>query len=319
MNQILSQVNKKVLLIVGGLLALIMTSSFFVVSETDQYVITRFGKPVRRPISNAGLHFKLPIIEKANRLDKRILEWDGYPNQVPTRDKKYIKIDATARWRIIDPLKFIQTVRTESGAQSRLDDIIDSAAREAISRHDLVETVRNSNQILEERERAEDDLIGKAGERLTLETVKVGHEKIQQIILKQAAPTITEYGIELIDVRMKRLNYEDSVQAKVFDRMISERKQIAEKLRSEGMGKTAEIEGQMQKELNQIESDAYRKAEEIKGKADAEATAIYAEAYNRDPEFFDLYSTLQSYKKTLDEKVTLLLSSQGEFLRELNR
>lgn len=247
------------------------------------------------------------------------MEWDGYPNQVPTRDKKYIVVDTTARWKIIDPLKFIQSVRTESSAQSRLDDIIDSSAREAISRHDLVEVVRNSNKILEEREEAELDSAEQGEERLALPKVKVGREKIVKMILAQAKPTIKEYGIELIDVKIKRLNYEQSVEKKVFDRMISERKRIAEKLRSEGLGKKAEIEGRMNRELNKIESEAYKKSQEIVGKAEAESTSIYANAYNRDSEFFNFYRTLQTYQDSLDDKVILFMSSDGEFLEILNK
>lgn len=300
-------------------LLVIVYSCFFVAGETEQYIITRFGKPVRKPITTAGLHFKFPLIEKATKLDKRILEWDGYPNQVPTRDKKYIIVDTTARWKIVDPLKFLQTVRTERAAQSRLDDIIDSGTREAISRHDLVEVVRNTNEILQLKDESELDLAEQGEERLALDKVKVGRDKIVHMILIQSEPTIQEYGIELIDVRIKRLNYEKSVQAKVFERMISERKRIAEKLRSEGLGKKAEIEGKMNRELNKIESEAYKTAQEIMGKAEAESTAIYANAYKKDPDFFGFYSTLQTYQNTLDDKVTLFMSSNGEFFDILNK
>lgn len=296
----------------------VIGSGVFTVSETDQYVITRFGKPVRT-ITEAGLNFKIPFIEEGIQLEKRILEWDGHPNQIPTLDKKYIIVDTTARWRIIDPRKFVESVRTERGAQSRLDDIIDSATREAISSHNLVETVRNSNTIIEMRAQAKEDQTMEGEERLALEKITVGRDKIQRSIFKHATPTIKRYGIVLIDVRIKRLNYEQSVQTKVFDRMISERKRIAEKLRSEGLGKKAEIEGRMDLELNKIQSEAYRKAQEIKGRADAKATAIYANAYNRDAEFFEFTRTLEAYRASLDDKFTLFLSSEGEFLELLNR
>lgn len=306
------------LLIIIFLFLLVSQSSFFVVEETDQYILTRFGKPVRDPISKAGLHFKIPLIEKAVRLDKRILQWDGYPNQIPTLDKKYIIVDSTARWRISDPLKFIQSVKTEQQAQTRLDDIIDSATRQAISKHRLVESVRNSNQILTQRNHERDAEENELYEdRLSLEKISVGRDKIQQMILAQASPTIREYGIELIDVRIKRLNYEASVEQKVFDRMISERKRIAEKLRSEGYGKKAEIDGQMKKELNRIESEAYRSSQEIKGAAQAEATSIYAEAYSKNPEFFEFEKSMQTYINSLKEKTVLFLSPESEFLRFL--
>jgi len=305
--------------IVAVIVLIVLSAGIIIVSETDQYVITRFGKPIRQ-ITEAGLNFKIPLMEEAIRLDKRILQWDGYPNQIPTRDKKYIIVDTTARWRIVDPRKFIETVRSERGAQSRLDDIIDSSTRETISRHNLVETVRNSNTIIEQAKKAREDKLEQQDEkRVDLKAIQVGREQLEAMILKQAAPTIEKYGISLIDMRVKRLNYEQSVQKKVFDRMISERKRIAEKLRSEGLGKRAAIEGRMDMDLDEIESEAYRKAQEIKGKADAEASAIYAGAYNRDPDFFEFTRTLEAYRNTLDEKTTLFLSSDGEFLELLNK
>ena len=296
----------------------LLSASLIVVSEEHQYVITRFGKPVKE-IKEAGLHYKVPFVEKAVKIEKRILEWDGYPNQIPTRDKKYIVVDTTARWRIDNPIRFLESVRTPRGAQSRLDDIIDSATREAISSHNLVEVVRNSNRILDERaKQREDQTIATSPEHLELERIYVGRNKLQRSIFKGAAPTIKQYGIELIDVRIKRLNYEQSVQKKVFDRMISERKSIAEKLRSEGFGKQAEINGRMNRELDRIQSEAYKKAQLIKGKADGESTAIYARGYNRDPEFFSFTRTLEAYRQTLDDKVTLFLDTDGEFLELLN-
>lgn len=315
----MNEVRNFVLTILSFVVLVGVYSSTFVVEETEQYIITQLGKPVRKPITHAGLYFKIPFLENAIGLDKRVLEWDGHPNQIPTRDKKYIMVDTTARWKIVDPLKFIQTVRTETGAQSRLDDIIDSATREAISRHNLNEVVRNSNRIIEERAKEIEEQKLIAGSRLSLDDVKVGREKIEHMMLTSARPTIEEYGIELIDVKIKRLNYEESVQKKVFDRMISERKQIAEKLRSEGHGKKEEIEGRLEKELKEIRSEAYKTSQHLKGAAEAEAASIYADAFNKDPAFYSYSETLKAYEESLDKKVILFLSSDGEFLEALNK
>lgn len=307
---------KGVLAFLGFLVFIVFYSSYFVVSEMEQVIITRFGKPVRAPITEAGLYFKFPLIEKAITIDKRILEWDGdVSNEIPTLDKKYIFVDTTARWKITDPLKFIQSVGSESGAQTRLDDIIDSATREVISRNNLVETVRVSNHILEQKK---SETASIAQEATAIEKIEIGRNKLQKMILDLAKPTITEYGIELIDVQIKRIDYKDSVRQKVFERMISERKSAAEKIRSEGFGKKAEIEGLMNKDLNKIESEAYKAAQEIKGKADAEASSIYAEAYGKNPDFFAFYRTLDAYKNTIKNNFVFFLSSKGEFLEMLN-
>ena len=292
---------------------LIISGAIYTIDETKQVVITQFGEPIGDPITEAGLHFKMPFIQQANYFDKRILEWDGNPNQIPTKDKRYIWVDTTARWKIVDALKFLQSVTSETGAQARLDDVIDSATRDFVTSHNLVEVVRDTNRILEEQPKAKDedseDQI--AGE---IEKINYGRDNLTRGILKEASEIVPQYGIELIDVRIKRINYVSEVQKKVFERMISERKRAAEKYRSEGQGKRAEIEGQMTKELNQIRSEAYKVAEEIKGKADAEAINIYADAYNRDPDFYSFLKTLDTYKNTIDEETTIILTTDSEYL-----
>jgi membrane protease subunit HflC len=304
----------KTLLLVGAALValLVLADAVYVVSETNQVIITQFGEPIGGPINTAGLHLKAPFIQKTNYFEKRWLEWDGDPNQIPTRDKKYIWMDTYARWRISDPLVFFQRVRDERGAQSRLDDIVDGETRNAIAKFDLIEIVRSSNRELELTE-----------ETILLETleaiakIEVGREKIAQIILENASKITPQFGVELRDVRVKRINYVDEVQQKVFDRMIAERKRIASKYRSEGDGKSAEIRGQKEKELKRIQSEAYRTAQEIKGKADAEATRIYAQAYSLDPEFYQFLKTLETYRTSLDSETWLVLSTDSEFLKYL--
>jgi membrane protease subunit HflC len=290
---------------------IVLMSGLYTVKMTEQVIITRFGKPVGEPITKPGLHWKRPFVEKSNRFEKRILEWDGDPNQIPTKDKKFIWVNTYARWKIVDPLKFFQSVRNETGAQARLDDIIDAATRDTVTSYILLEVVRNSN-----REMA------MAEEELSLaEDVGVpilwGREKINLQILEQAAQKVPQYGIELVDVRIKHVNYVEEVRQKVYERMISERTRIAEKYRSEGAGKKAEIEGEMEKELQRITSEAYRTAQEIKGRADADATRIYAEAYNKDPDFYSFLNTLDTYKETLGEDAWLLLTTDSDYLKYL--
>ena len=290
---------------------LFMSGALYIVDETQQVVITQFGKPIGDPAIKAGLYFKLPFIQQANYFDKRLLQWDGNPNQIPTKDKRYIWVDTTARWKIKDPLKFMQSVTNETGAHARLDDIIDSATRDYITNHNLVEVARDSNRIIESKVINEEDEIKASDD--ALDTVVVGREKITRGILKQASEMAPQYGIELVDVRIKRINYVQEVRDKVYERMISERKGAAERYRSEGQGKKAEISGQMGKELKKIQSEAYRLAEEIKGKADAEAISVYADAYNRDPEFYSFLKTLDTYKNTIDSDTTVILSSDSEY------
>jgi len=303
-----------VLAAVALILLLVVIDGAYTVSETEQVVITQFGEPVGKPITRAGLYFKIPFIQKVHVFDKRLLEWDGDPNQIPTLDKKYIWVDTFARWRIADPLKFFQAVHTESEAQARLDDIIDSITRDQVSSHNLIEVVRNTNRkmVLASQE-LQQEL------EQTIEQVKVGREQLMRNILKQASKLVPNYGIELVDVRIKRVNYVKEVREKVYDRMISERKRIAEKYRSEGQGARAEIEGRMQKELKRIRSEAYRKAQEIKGKADAEATRIYAQAYNRDPEFYSFLTTLDSYKEALKNNTRLIITTGSDFYKYLKK
>lgn len=297
-----------VLVAVGGFLIL---NSAYTVSETQQVVITQFGEPIGKPIQRAGLHWKTPFIQQVNTFEKRILEWDGYPSEIPTKDKKFIWVDVTARWRIIDPLKFLQTMRHEANAQSRLDDIIDGITRDHVTRYEAPDIVRSTNRILE-LEKKEEDITTEE----TFEKIEVGRDAITRRILEQASKIVADYGIELVDVRIKRINYIESVQRRVFERMISERKRAAEKLRSEGQAFRMEIEGQKERELKRIYSEAYRKAQEVKGKADAEATRIYADAYSKDPEFFTFLSTLESYPKGLKGS-RLILSTQSDFLTYL--
>ncbi len=290
---------------------IILASGLYTVDMTEQVVITRFGKPVGDPIKEPGLHWKRPFVEKVNSFEKRILEWDGDPNQVPTKDKKYIWVDTYARWKIASPLKFFQSVRNELGAHGRLDDIIDAATRDYITSYPLLEIVRNSN-----REMATAEAEMELAEEVKI-PIEWGREKITRQIIERASQMVPQYGIELIDVRIKHINYVEEVRKKVYERMISERTRIAEKYRSEGQGKKAEIEGQMEKELQRITSEAYRKAQEIKGKADAEATKIYARAYNKDPEFYSFLKTLDTYKRTIDDRTWLILTTDSDYLKYL--
>ncbi|HQP10986.1 MAG TPA: protease modulator HflC [Candidatus Omnitrophota bacterium] len=290
------------------------SGAFYTVDETQQVIVTQFGKLVGPPRTQAGLYFKLPFIQTANYFDKRVLEWNGDADQMPTREKRLIWVDTTARWRIGDVLKFMQRVGTEPNAQTRLDDIIDAKTRETISSHALVEAIRSSNRLLEEEENADamEKTLDDFGET-ALARIEKGREALSAMILSRAAEAVKDYGIDLIDVKIKRINYVSEVQQKVYERMISERKRAAEQFRSEGQGKKAEIEGQMVKELDLIQSEAYRKAQEIKGKADAQAIQIYADAYNNDPEFYSFIKTLEAYRKTMDGKTMLMLSTDNDF------
>ncbi len=298
--------------IVGGVALLSLWSAFYTVSETEQVVVTQFGQPIGTATSEPGLHVKLPFVQDVNVFDKRWLEWDGNATQVPTRDKKYIWVDTYARWRIADPLRFFQRLRDERGAQSRLDDIIDGETRNVIASHNLIEVVRSSNRTFEQGEEAQDVL-----EAEETREVQHGRDKITRLVLARASQVMPEYGIELVDVQIQRVNYVDTVQAKVFDRMISERKRIGDRHRSEGQGKSAEIRGKKERELKRIESEAYRKTQEIMGKADAEAAAIYSSAYGHDPELFRFVRTLSTYRDTIDKETWLVLSTDAEAFRYL--
>lgn len=291
-----------------------LISATYTVSEVEQVIITQFGEPKGSPITEPGLHFKLPFVQKVNRFDKRWLEWDGSADEMPTREKTYVWVDTYARWRIQDPLKFFQSVRDERGAQSRLDDIIDSETRNVIASHNLIEVVRSSNRAFT---RAETDEVEGAGASEGRNKVVVGRSKLTQLILEKAQAAMPDYGIELVDVQFQRVNYTDSVQRKVFERMISERKRIAELYRSQGQGERNIILGKKEKELLTIESEAYRKVEELKGQADAKATSIYADAYKLDPKLYRLLKSLESYRMTIDEDSVMLLSTDTEYFRGL--
>ncbi|MDD5246925.1 MAG: protease modulator HflC [Candidatus Omnitrophica bacterium] len=300
-----------------SLLVIIMfgfaSGMFFIVDETKQVVITQFGKPIGKPIVSSGLHFKAPFIQQAHYFEKRLLEWDGDPNQIPTKDKKYIWVDTTARWKIVDALKFLQSVGNELSASSRLNDIINSATRDAITSNLLVEAVRDSNRILETKDLGEDAIVSEEA----LERIDIGRQQLTRSILEKAKVLAPQYGIEIMDVRVKRINYVEEVRNKVYDRMIAERKRAAEKYRSEGFGKSAEIEGQVGKELKLITSEAYRQAQAIVGKADAEAINIYAGAYEQNPEFYSFLKTLETYKGTIDGKSTVILTTDSDYYKYL--
>ncbi|MBS3757247.1 MAG: protease modulator HflC [Desulfobacterales bacterium] len=280
----------------------------YVVDETEQVVITQFGKVVGEPKTEPGLYFKVPFIQQPNYFLKNIQAWDGNPGQIPTRDKTYLWVDAFARWRIVDPVAFFRTVTDRFSAMKRLDDIINPAVRNAVTSHELIETVRTSNRsmtTLEGKDEAQRDII------------KTGREKLNNMILKASQPKLDRFGIELIDVKMKRVNYVKKVRDSVYGRMIAERKQMAEKIRSEGQGEAKRIMGQKERDLLEIQSGAYRKAEEIKGDADAKATQIYADAYSVDPEYYSFTQSLDVYTQSLDKTSNLVLSTDSELLKYL--
>jgi len=291
---------------------IVVYDSAFTVSETEQVVITQFGRIVGDAIKEPGLKFKLPFIQKAHVFNKNILEWDGEPGQIPTLDKTFIWVDAFARWRITDPIKFFQTVNNRLNAVSRLNDIIDPAVRNFITSHKLIDAVRKSNRELDTAEVGLEDLEKKPQSHYS---ITIGREKITQGILEQAQPKLDQFGIELVDVKIKGINYVEEVRKSVYDRMIAERKQIAEKFRSEGKGEAQKVLGQKDKELQQITSQAYRIAQELKGKADAEATQIYAAAYGLDPEFYSFLQTLEVYSDSLDKSSSVVLSTDSELMK----
>jgi len=286
--------------------------SAYTVNETEQVVITQFGRIVGEAIKDPGLKFKLPFIQKAHIFNKNILEWDGEPGQIPTLDKTFIWVDAFARWRIVDPIKFFQTVNNRLNAVSRLNDIIDPAVRNFITSHKLIDAVRKSNRELDTAEVGLEDLEKKPQSHYS---ITIGREKITQGILGQAQPKVDQFGIELVDVKIKGINYVEEVRKSVYDRMIAERKQIAEKFRSEGKGEAQKVLGQKDKELQQITSEAYRISQELKGKADAEATQIYAAAYGLDPDFYSFLQTLEVYNDSLDKSSSVLLSTDSELMK----
>ena len=308
-------------LIVVGAIAfvglILLLGALYAVNETEQVIITQFGKPVGGAVTNAGLHLKLPFIQEVNRLEKRVLRWDGRPTDMPTKDKTYIVVDAFGRWRIRDAQQYFLRLRDERSALSRLDDILGSEIRNAIAKHELIEMVRTTR----DREAAVDEsLAGGRGAAGVLYPIRKGRMLVEREIFTNAAPKIEVFGIELLDVQFKRINYNPSVAQRIFDRMISERQQIAERFRSEGAGEAAKILGQQQKDLQTIESEAYRKIQEIRGQADAEATEIYAGAYNQSPatvQFYEFLRTLETYKAALTNDTTLVLTTDSDFFRLL--
>ena len=307
--------NTKSIIIAAAAIAVLATifSAAYVVGETQQVVITQFGEPVGQPVNTPGLHFKMPFIQNANYFDRRFLEWDGNPNQIPTRDKRFIWVDSYARWRISDPLLFFQRLRDERGAQSRLDDILDGETRNAIARNDLVEVVRSTN-------RDPADLPIEAEEETSvLDTIELGRQAITREILATTSPRVAEFGIELLDFRFKRISYVEQVQNDVFARMIAERKRIAERYRSEGAGESARISGERERDLQRIQSEAYRTAQQVSGKADGEATRIYTEAHNRDGSFYAFTKSMETYERAVDSKTMLVLTTRGELLRYFER
>jgi membrane protease subunit HflC len=306
-------------LVVAVILLLVISGAFYVVQETEQVIITQFGKPIGDPITEAGLHFKVPVIQEVNRLEKRVLEWDGPAAEMPTKDKLYIVVDTFARWRIADPVQYFVRFTDIRRAQSRLDDILGSETRNTVARHELVEMIRTTK----DRKAAVDDTVvagGGGGGTGGLPTIQFGRVALEQEITEAARKNLAEFGIELLDVRFKRINYNPAVSDKIYSRMMSERQQIAERFRSEGQGEAAKINGNKERDLKEIDSEAYRQVQTIEGKADAEATAIYAKAYNQTPESRDLYEftrTLDTYKTSFQKDTTLILSTQSSFLRFL--
>ncbi len=294
------------------ILAVVGLASTYTLSETEQAIITEFGKPVGGPLLTPGLHFKKPFVQVVHRFDKRWLEFDGDPNEIPTKDKKYIWVDTYARWRIADPLRFYQAVADELGGQSRLDDIVDGQTRNAVASFDLIELVRSSNRPFDVTE----ELQG-IGAAEAMAKVLTGRPEIEKIVLEKSAQITPQFGIELVDVRIKRIIYVQTVQQKVFERMISERQRIAERSRSEGQGRAAEILGQKQRDVLAASSGGYRSAQELKGKADAQSTAIYARAYGRDPEFYGFLKSMETLQAGIDKDTWLILSTDSEVLRYL--
>ncbi len=297
--------------IVVAAAAMLVYNAAYTVDETEQVIITQFGRIVGTPKTDPGLRFKVPFIQRANYFAKNLLDWDGDPGQIPTLDKTFIWVDTFARWKITDPIKFFQTVNNQFSAIGKLNDIIDPAVRNFITSHSLIEAVRKSSRLLDTSDVEIEDRIR------TSYAVTVGREKITQGILKQAQPKLAQFGIELVDVKIKRINYVEQVRKSVYGRMIAERKQIAEKYRSEGKGEAQKILGERERDLQEITSEAYRTAQEIKGKSDAQATIIYAQAYGIDPDFYSFVQTLEIYDQSLDEKNTLILSTESEFLKYL--
>jgi len=303
---------KILILTLASAIIVLVFSAAYMIDETEQVVITQFGRIVGEPATEPGLKFKMPFIQTANYFPKNLLEWDGDPGQVPTKDKTYIWVDTFARWKISDPILYFQTVKDEFSALKRLDDIIDPAMRNLITSYPLVETVRNTDRAMDTFDVANDD---ENKNRQVRYAVDLGRDEITRRIVAQSRPKLSEFGIELVDMKIKRVNYIDSVRRSVYDRMIAERNQIAEKFRAEGKGEASNIRGEKEKELQKIKSEAYRTAQETKGHADAKATQIYADAYGMDPDFYAFQKTMEVYKKSLSKDSSLILSTDSDLMK----
>ena len=315
----MTRILRLAIMAVLGAVAFVSWNSLYTVSEVEQVIITQFGKPIGEPVTTAGLQIKVPFVQDVNPIDKRILEWDGSPSDMPTKDKLYISVDLFARWRITDPLQYFLRLRDERSAQSRLDDILGSETRNAVAKHELIEIIRTTKDRVPLRDTlltdAERDL-----EMGALVPIQKGRKLVEQEIFAAAADKVRVFGIELLDIRFKRINYNESVRPKIYDRMISERRQIAERFLSEGNGEAARIRGNRVRDLNKIQSEAYRQVEEIRGIADAKATEIYARAYNESPEavaFYEFTRTMQSYKSLIAKNTTLVLSTDSDLFKFL--
>lgn len=299
------------------LVLMVFGGAFYTVHETDTVILTQFGRPVGEPITEPGLHFKTPFVQEVNRLEKRVLEWDGQPVEMPTKDKTYISVDTFARWRIGDPSQFFVKLRDERSAQSRLEDIIGSEVRTAVAGHELIEVIRSDKD-----RRLPPNLTAEGTTASVLPTATRGRRALQQDVLSAAAPKLATLGIELLDVRIKRVNYNRNVVTNIYQRMISERQQIAQRFRSEGEGEAARINGRRGRDLRKVESEAYKRVQELQGEADAEASRIYAEAYNKSPEARDFYGflkTLDTYKTILGARTNMVLSTDSELFELLER
>ncbi len=310
----LSIISIIILLVIGGV---VLASSAYTIDEAEQAIIVQFGAPVGGAITEPGLHFKVPFIQEVRRFDKRLLSWDGDPNQIPTRGEQFISVDTTARWRIIDPLTFLKSVQNERGATLRLNDILDSVVRDQISATDLVEIVRSKDWEVSEEDLERAQTVSEGDEEILRQRVARGRQELTKDILEKASVQMPDYGIELVDIRIKRVDYVETVQQRVFERMIAERQRIAEQFRAEGQGRAAEIDGLTQQQLAQITSEARRQAELIRGEADAEATRIYNEAFGEDPEFFSFFRSLESYSRSIGNKSTLFLGPESDYVRYL--
>ncbi len=306
----MNNIIKTIALIAAAAVIVLVFASAYVVDETEQVVITQFGKVVDKPVTTPGLNFKIPFIQKATYFPKNLLTWDGDPGQVPTRDKTYIWVDTFARWKIVDPVKYFQTVNNEFAALERLDDIIDPAMRNLVTSYPLVESVRNSSRSMDTFE-----FVAEESRKRIQYKINLGRDEITKRIVAQARAKLAPFGIELVDVKIKRINYIENVRQAVYNRMIAERNQIAEKYRAEGKGEASNIRGEKEKELQVIKSGAYKTAQILKGEADAKATQIYADAYSVDPDFYEFLKAMDVYKATMTKESTLILSTDSDFMK----